>query len=74
MAFQTAQAAGESGAEFALRLAGALGRYWEQRGFWREGKEWFTIALSMGEKDASIPVDIKIKALFWAGILVDCQT
>jgi predicted ATPase/DNA-binding SARP family transcriptional activator len=69
MAFQTAQAAGESGAEFALRLAGALGRYWEQRGFWREGKEWFTIALSMGEKDASIPVDIKIKALFWAGIL-----
>jgi predicted ATPase/DNA-binding SARP family transcriptional activator len=69
VAFKTAQAGGEACAEFALRLAGALGRYWEQRGYWREGQEWLNIALGMGEKNASIPVDVKVKALFWAGVL-----
>ena len=69
VAFHTAQAGGAAFAEPALRLAGALGRYWEQRGHWREGLDWLNAALSMGGKNASIPADLIVKVLFWAGIL-----
>ena len=33
----------------ATRLAGAMGRYWEQRGHWAEGKRWITNALALSE-------------------------
>jgi tetratricopeptide (TPR) repeat protein len=68
-AFQTAQAGGEGHAELALRLATALGRYWELRGYWKEGQEWLTMALEMSKIETAIPVEIKVKALFWSGRL-----
>jgi predicted ATPase len=37
-----------SGAEAALRLAGALAGFWVTRGSWREGREWLERALSRG--------------------------
>lgn len=68
-AFQTARSGGDVCAALGLRLAVALGGYWERRGYWREGQEWLTVALSMSEKRATIPVDVKVKAIFWAGHL-----
>lgn len=68
-AFQTARSGGDACAALGLRLAVALGGYWERRGYWREGQEWLTVALSMSEYRATIPLDVKVKALFWAGHL-----
>jgi tetratricopeptide (TPR) repeat protein len=68
-AFQTARTGGDTCAALGLRLAVALGGYWERRGYWREGQEWLTVALSMSQKRATIPVDVKVRALFWAGQL-----
>jgi predicted ATPase len=40
-----------------LRLTGALGRYWLQRGHLSEGRQWFTEALALGPADPADPAD-----------------
>ena len=40
-----------------LRLAGALGRYWLQRGHLSEGRQWFTEALALEPADPADPAD-----------------
>lgn len=47
-----------SKAERGLRLAGALGWFWEVRGYWIEGRRWLTEALSRAH-DASAAVRVK---------------
>ncbi len=58
---------GEDKAELALRFGGALGRFWEMRGYFREGREWLSAALSKTE--ASAETAARAKALFAAGNL-----
>ncbi|MBN8999948.1 MAG: tetratricopeptide repeat protein, partial [Rhizobiales bacterium] len=53
-------------AEPALRLAGALWRFWETRGHLREGDRWLAAALALGD-DA--PAPLRAKALNAAGNL-----
>jgi predicted ATPase/class 3 adenylate cyclase len=36
--------------EAGLRLAGALGWFWYRQGYWAEGREWLTRALSAGRR------------------------
>jgi predicted ATPase/class 3 adenylate cyclase/Tfp pilus assembly protein PilF len=56
----------------ALRMCGALGRFWRVRGHWREGRDWCSKAL---ENDAGVaPKGVRAKALivgstvnFWLG-------
>jgi predicted ATPase/DNA-binding CsgD family transcriptional regulator len=42
-------------AETALRLAGALGRYWFLRGHWSEGRRWMEGSLAMDPAGATYP-------------------
>jgi predicted ATPase/class 3 adenylate cyclase len=58
---------GES--EAALRLAGALGRFWEVRGYLREGRDWLQQAFGAG----SAPADVRATALLADGILANRQ-
>ncbi len=69
VAFETALSAGEAGIVPAVRLSGALGRYWLLRGRWAEGQGWLNRALVKGGENPLIPVDAAIRALYWAGIL-----
>jgi non-specific serine/threonine protein kinase len=50
----------------ALRLAGALGRFWEVRGHIREGRRWLDQALAGG---AHAPASLRVTALLAAGTL-----
>jgi predicted ATPase/class 3 adenylate cyclase/Tfp pilus assembly protein PilF len=51
----------------ALRMCGALGRFWRVRGHWREGRDWCFAAL---EKDAgAAPKDVRADALMTAGMM-----
>jgi tetratricopeptide (TPR) repeat protein len=51
----------------ALRMCGALGRYWRIRGHWREGRDLCSAAL---EKDAGAAAeDVRAKALITAGMM-----
>jgi predicted ATPase/DNA-binding XRE family transcriptional regulator len=44
----------ESGkSERALELAGALGYFWELRGYWSEGRKWLDDALALAEREQS---------------------
>ena len=52
--------------EFALRLAGALGRFWRVRGYLAEGAAWLERALAAG---AEAPAARRAKALTAAGLL-----
>src|SRR5206468_1312577 len=45
----------ENGAERKLRLAGALGRFWEVRGYLSEGRSYLAEALGRGRGEASKP-------------------
>ncbi len=54
-------------AELALKLAGALGRFWEMRGYFREGREHLSAALS--KTQASAETAARAKALCAAGDL-----
>ncbi len=44
--------------EMALRLAGALGRFWEVRGHWSDGWNFLERALA-GSKGVAVPVQVK---------------
>jgi DNA-binding CsgD family transcriptional regulator/tetratricopeptide (TPR) repeat protein len=58
----------------ALRLAGALGRFWEARGHLGEGRHWLDQLLTAAdEPQARVPAKVIAKAEFWAGTLVYWQ-
>ncbi len=52
--------------ETALRLAGALWRFWSQRGYWSEGREWLAQALASA---TASPPAARADALNGAGTL-----
>jgi predicted ATPase/DNA-binding SARP family transcriptional activator/Tfp pilus assembly protein PilF len=52
-------------AEKSLRLATALGQFWEVRGYWTEGRETLAQALKIGSK---APIALRAKALRWMGV------
>ena len=56
----------ESDGASALRLAGALGRFWEERGYWAEGRAALEQAL---QRSPDAPLALRAKALRWAGHL-----
>jgi non-specific serine/threonine protein kinase len=60
----------EGDAETALRLAGALGRFWEVRGYFAEGRDALGRALAGTEQLRS---GLRVKALWWAGALAHRQ-
>lgn len=53
-----------------LRLAGALGQFWDTRGYFGEGRNWLEEAL----QEWSEPSVARVKALIWAGLFADRQT
>jgi tetratricopeptide (TPR) repeat protein len=55
----------EAAAETELRLAGALGRYWQFRGSVAEGRECLDHALERAERHPSVALAL---ALNWAGV------
>jgi tetratricopeptide (TPR) repeat protein len=63
--------------ETGLRLAGALGRFWEVRGYTSEGRSFLAEVL---EREAAEPsrggerARGRAKALMWAGVLAHAQT
>jgi predicted ATPase/DNA-binding SARP family transcriptional activator len=56
----------ESDGASALRLAGALGRFWEERGYWAEGRVALETVL---RRNPDAPTALRAKALRWAGHL-----
>ncbi len=52
------------------RLAKALWRFWELRGYWKEGLRWLEYYLSGG---AALATDLRAAALDAAGNLASCQ-
>jgi predicted ATPase len=58
-------------AETALRLAGALWRFWEMRGYLAEGREVLRRLLTLEETAETMKP--RLKALYAAGILADSQ-
>ena len=54
-------------AVLALRLAGALGRYWEMRGHWNEGRRVCSTVLARPQADARTLA--RAAVLHWAGVL-----
>jgi predicted ATPase/class 3 adenylate cyclase/DNA-binding CsgD family transcriptional regulator len=53
-------------AEVALRLTGALGWFWDIHGQLSEGRDWLARALGL---DGAVPLAIRARALFSAGLL-----
>jgi predicted ATPase/class 3 adenylate cyclase len=60
----------EEDAELVLRLAGALWRFWEARGYYNEGRKWLEEAL---EKEGRAPAAVRAKALVAVGWLAHAQ-
>ena len=60
----------QNGAEAGLRLAGALWRFWEVRGYWTEGREWLEAMLA---KSAGLEVPARVKALSGSAYLAFFQ-
>ncbi len=58
-------------AEMGLRLAGALWRFWETRGYLVEGLERLTALLNL--PNSSTHPKTRLKALYAAGVLADAQ-
>ena len=61
--------------EKALRLMGALGNFWQIRGYFTEGRQWLKSALALTENE-KIHLDTlktRAKALRWAGSLAKYQ-
>ncbi len=61
----------EQETEKALRLCSALGRFWDLRGYWSEGREWFSAAFALSHADT--PSITRAKALRAAGELAYSQ-
>jgi predicted ATPase/DNA-binding SARP family transcriptional activator/DNA-binding CsgD family transcriptional regulator/Tfp pilus assembly protein PilF len=57
-------------AELALRLGGALWRFWLRRGYWSEGRDWLHKALATG---GEVAPTVRAKALSGAGWLAEVQ-
>jgi predicted ATPase/DNA-binding XRE family transcriptional regulator len=60
------------GERTALRLAGALGRFWWMAGYFGEGGRWLTRALA-ADDDAAAASEARMKALLAAGWLAHAQ-
>ena len=62
-------ACGQDDGLTALRLAGALGRYWTQRGHLSEGRRWCAVTLALpvggGEETRSVRVNCLVAADGW---------
>lgn len=56
-------------AELGLELGGLLGRYWWLRGRVQEGLAWLDRGFAACPDPASVPT--QVRALFWAGVLLD---
>ena len=54
-------------AENAVRLCAALGHFWNVRGHWREGRDWFSAALR--QDHGTTPRGIRAKAVLSASIM-----
>jgi predicted ATPase/serine/threonine protein kinase/Tfp pilus assembly protein PilF len=67
----SADACREDESDAGLRLAGALGRYWDLRGYWSEGREHLAEFLST--PGAAPQTAARAKALSWAGVLANNQ-
>ena len=59
----------------ALRLAGALGRFWEARGHLTAGRRWLADLLASADREieSSVPSSVRAKAECWAGTLAYWQ-
>jgi len=53
-----------------MRLAGALWRFWEVRGYWTEGREWLDGMLA---RNVSAPAPVRVKVLNGAAYLAYYQ-
>ncbi|MFZ4657593.1 MAG: ATP-binding protein [Caldilineaceae bacterium] len=53
----------------AAKLAGALKEFWSLRGYYTEGRQWLTQALTA----PALPLDVRARALLTAGQLVNRQ-
>jgi tetratricopeptide (TPR) repeat protein len=60
--------AAEDGAEATLRMAGALGFFWDIHGYWSEGRRWLDAALT--RPGAEAPTRARAYALYRAAVLV----
>jgi predicted ATPase len=61
-------------AELGLRLASALGRFWEVRGHWSEGRSWLEGLLAMADApEAGVEAAVRASALNEAGTLARYQ-
>jgi tetratricopeptide (TPR) repeat protein len=63
---------GQSTAELGLRLTGSLGYFWQWRGYFYEGREHLSAALS--NPNASERTEARAKALYEAGLLAYVQS
>lgn len=57
-------------AETALRIVGALPRFWEVRGYLSEGRRWAALALERGR---DTPPPVRVKTLYKAALLAFYQ-
>lgn len=55
----------------ALRMSLSLWRFWEMRGYWREGRLQLERLLAMA--DDAVPTELRAGALYAAGVLADAQ-
>ncbi len=62
---------GSRNVEWALRLAAALFRFWEQREHVTEGRE--TLARVLAMSGAEKPIPLRARALYGASVLADVQ-
>lgn len=62
--------AATSDVNLGARMAKAMGRFWELRGYWKEGVGWLEQCLSAG---AALRTDLRTAVLDAAGNLASCQ-
>ena len=62
-------------APIGLRLAGALGQFWEVRGYWSEARHWLTLALDgrQGDRATGPRAAAQAKALYALGVIAKRQ-